>query len=740
VETLKGGPPAESEPLLVTAIRDRDLGVAAKAIAALGEIGGAASVTPLVQFALETPADHLRRVAARALAQNAKREEGLADLLQRTGGEVAGRAYDAAGEMARAFESPQFAKALDKGLAAKAETGVRGSAARLVAGLPADQIASRLPKLLADPDPEVGCAAAEAARFRASTTFLAPLGAYLQGAKISAVVERRVRRALVTIEKADRKGAVADLAEKAIAASPADPVAARFARLTAELAEAPEPAIAADRAMKLLAPLLAHGSAAVRGAAVHALGSVGGAEAAAKSREIARSDADARVRLLAQRSTVRIDPPTVRTTADLLIDRLTYDADPLVREEAAVGLGREKATEGVPALAKAVDRALADKSGAEWAAGTCALVSLGKTRDPGGLPTLKKALTEAKDWRLRASALVGIGWLRNKEAIPILIEHLASKEPIPRAVAFEFLRRLTSEEIPAKQDAWKAWWKRNEPGYEFRDFKAESEKAKKFGYSPTPEGVYEGLDVIVLQSRGDHIEKLLEHLKVEHRITRQGQVPDTGLHPFAIFVSNCTGEITAKDVAPLQWFVRAGGYLFASCWALQKTVEQVYPGVVRKFEIKGQVIDTVPASPCRDASPFLDGVFPKGVTPMYVLEGAFLIEVVDAERGEVLIDSPWTEGKYGEGTLAAWFTTGHGVVLDSVNHFDLQGFERAEGMKTAADRKAYALDHLGLSFDEIRAIPDATWDNGARAAREARDLSAFRFITNFVREKRKWFE
>ena len=58
--------------------------------------------------------------------------------------------------------------------------------------------------------------------------------------------------------------------------------------------------------------------------------------------------------------------------------------------------------------------------------------------------------------------------------------------------------------------------------------------------------------------------------------TRSGQVPDSGLHPFAIFVANCTGEITPKDAERLAWFVRVGGYLFGSCWALSETIEQVY--------------------------------------------------------------------------------------------------------------------------------------------------------------------
>ena len=241
----------------------------------------------------------------------------------------------------------------------------------------------------------------------------------------------------------------------------------------------------------------------------------------------------------------------------------------------------------------------------------------------------------------------------------------------------------------------------------------------------------------MLQSRGDHIEQMLEILQVECRLTRSGQVPDAGMHPHAIFISNCTGEITEKDVEPLAWFVRSGGYLFGSCWALHETIEKVYPGAVRKFPYKGQVMDNVESSICRPGSAFLSDVIDASAVPVYSLWGSHLIEILDPDRVEVLIDSPWTEQKYGNGNMAAWFRTGHGLVLDSANHFDRQGFEQVIGLKTGEDRMAYAIDHMGLTYAEVREIPSKTWESGSKSNKDVRDLSAFRFITNFVREKRK---
>jgi hypothetical protein len=392
---------------------------------------------------------------------------------------------------------------------------------------------------------------------------------------------------------------------------------------------------------------------------------------------------------------------------------------------------------GVKGLDGAVDalaHALGDQ---DWGVAACAAVSLGKTGSPRGLEPLRKMLG-AKDWKLRGAAVIGLGHLKSVPAVTDLIDALKSKDTAIARSAYAFLRRMTTKDIKANPKDWTAWWDEVKDHYEFPDLEKEAREAKKYGYATTYRGVYEDLDVIVLQSRGDTIEKLLDRLKIKHRLTRSGQVPDAALHPFAVFVANCTGEITPKDVERLSWFVRTGGYLFGSCWALSETIEQVYPGAVRKLPIPTEVLANVEAEQCPAASPYLTGVF-EGVTrPIYVLYGSHLIDVLDPERVEVLIDSPECAGKFTEGNLACWFDAGHGVILDSANHFDLQGLERVTTVKTADERKGYAMDHMGLDYEEVRQL-DAkrVWGSRSKAAAEARDLSAFRFITNFVRHKRK---
>ena len=232
---------------------------------------------------------------------------------------------------------------------------------------------------------------------------------------------------------------------------------------------------------------------------------------------------------------------------------------------------------------------------------------------------------------------------------------------------------------------------------------------------------------------------MLDRLKIQYRTTEQGSVLDDGVNPEAIFVSNCTGELKPEDVEPLAWFVRTGGSLFGSCWALTETIARIHPGVMRMFPTPQQVLDDVRARPCRPDSPLLTGVFPPSVVPIYHLEGAHLIQVLDPDQCEVLIDSPDAAERHGCGNLAAWFFSGHGVLFDSANHFDLQGLgvAGAGALRSPIDRQAYAIDHLGMSFETWRQTRTASyWRSPTKSTANVPDLSAFRLLTNFVRSKR----
>jgi hypothetical protein len=329
-----------------------------------------------------------------------------------------------------------------------------------------------------------------------------------------------------------------------------------------------------------------------------------------------------------------------------------------------------------------------------------------------------------------------------KDAIPPVIDALGDADGYVVQSAYSYLLDV-SRETPtpppdAKREPWLEWWKLNQSRILIVDPVTQEEFRKRFRDSGTaaPE-VFRNMDVVVLESRGDHIESVLDGQKIEHRMTMAGKITDARLSSDALFVANCTGEIEAPDIERLRWFVLVGGHLFSSCWALHETIEKVMPGVLAKHETRDEVLANVEARDCSAGSPYLEGVFADGVQPFYAIEGAHLIDVNDPERAEVLVDSPECAETYGCGNLAAWFEAGHGTVLDSVNHYEAQGLENTIGLKKPEDRQAYAVDHMGLTLDKLRAVKnEGWWDSTAKASKQVTDLSVFHLVTNFVRLRR----
>jgi hypothetical protein len=298
--------------------------------------------------------------------------------------------------------------------------------------------------------------------------------------------------------------------------------------------------------------------------------------------------------------------------------------------------------------------------------------------------------------------------------------------------------------LPPKVDVWTDWWAKNGAKIEIVERPKGPATGKPGALSDTQApvvdfGIWRSLDVIVLDSRGDHIQAILERLKFEHRTTIAGKVGEAGLHPAAVFVANCTGEIAPADVERLQWFVLAGGRLFGSCWALSEMIAKLFPGIVNKYETANEVLDNVPASNCAPESPYLQGVFGEGVEPVFALLGAHLIDVLAPERCEVLIDSPRCADTWGAGTLAVLFTQGHGTIVDSVNHFEEQGFDHITGLKTSEQRQAWAVDHMGYALEDLRKTRNERWwDKGNQASEHVQDLLVFRLVTNVVKIERGW--
>ncbi|MCK6480891.1 MAG: HEAT repeat domain-containing protein [Planctomycetes bacterium] len=775
VRKIALGDRPDAEDLLLTVVEDRDGEVAQKACEALAAKGTEKSVRPLAELAIGGWSRSIRLAAAAALGARAP-EAGakyVMNALNAKDDVVPARGAEALAEIRHSSAREKL-----RGALRSRDPALRREAARALGALRDPSVLKELEPLFLDADVGVRAGAAEGLARAGNLSAVPMLLSELQSDKLLEIVERRVSssvRRLLWSRKGEEEAA--SMYKKVIDAYRNEKtaiVSARLARLLGSLARSlppeppappPEPGkpgetAAPERpvrpplegpsaeegegplgdpeaAVKALAEVgLAHKDPVARRAAVAALGRIGGAAALEHLKRTVSGDEDERVRFHSLRGWRRWRNARDEEAFQLFCDRLRYDKSARVREEAAVGLGLKE----VEGAFDTLFAALKDKS---WEVAAAAAVSLGKTRDPKAVEGLA-TLLPLKEWRLRGAAAAGIGWTRRKEAIPVLIGLLEDPEPCVARTAWEFLKRLVDKEIPFRKTEWEAFWKEKGPTFEIIDREREIRDAQKYGYALNDRDVYENLDVIVFKSRGDTIQNLLEILGIRYRLTQSANIKKDGVQPFGVFVSNCTGEMQPDDHERVQWFVHTGGALFGSCWAIDKTIGQEFPESMRKFPgAKGQVLDQVRAEEMPTESEYLRGVFPGVVRPIYELYGAFLIEVLDPEWLEVLIDSPdCATGWGGNGNLAAWFTVGHGVVMGSSNHFDRQTMSKLQtargvSIKTEADRRGFAADHFGFSWERIRELDaKGTFARQSDAEKEVTDLSAFRFLTNFVRRKR----
>ncbi len=721
--------PEKAEKALVHALSDEDWEVVYVAAHTLGERGGGKAASgELLDLALRAPC---KRVAIAAAASLAKVDAaGGAEALEKAlGGKSVEPALAALRVLFGVLDQPPPAGTRLVRLAGDSESEFHGLALQaLVAGMRAPE-ESAYRELLGASRKSDRAAVLEAT-VPSSDLVLARAAWQALASEMNAIVERRLLRLVVDSIRARNEALSAvqllhSFREQvaAIAAAPG-----RWARLARELSIGGgiEPA-----ALREVAELdLARTEPGAREAAVVALGGLGEAGDAEALAERVSKDPDAGVRRLALRALGNLDAERAPIWRAVAITALAGDPDARVRETAAVALGTPAQAGASTALATA----LGDR---DWGVAVCAAVSLGKTGAENGREALVRLLDHA-DWRMRGAGVVALGHLRSLETVPALIERLEDPEPAVARSAFEILAGLAGRgDIERKSQAWKEWWNENRARVHWKPDLDLAKRYERYGYAVPLKEIYAGLDVVVLESRGDHIEEVLTDLAIDHRKTAGAGVAAAGLHRDALFFANCTGEIEEADAERLAWFVRAGGALFSSCWALSETIERVYPGVLRKLETQAEVLDDVPAHAARPSSPFLEGVFPPDVEPVYHLEGAHLIEVLDPEWAEILIDSPECMERHGGGELAAWFPAGHGMIMDSVNHFDLQGLETAAQLETAEQRQAWAIDHMGLDWERWRATrKEKFWGNALRASEAIHDLSTFRFVTNFVRERR----
>ncbi len=238
--------------------------------------------------------------------------------------------------------------------------------------------------------------------------------------------------------------------------------------------------------------------------------------------------------------------------------------------------------------------------------------------------------------------------------------------------------------------------------------------------------------IIIVTGSYDKIELVLELINVPFILIQPYEVSQIELRADQILIINCPGNVNDDALPKIKEFVKEGGFLFTTDWALQNILEKIFPRYL-KYNQQPTGDDCVRVEILDKSNKFLEGLFDEKADPIWWLESSsYPIQILDKSQVKLLIVSKEMQEKYGEAPIVITFEYGDGTVLHMTSHYYLQRAElRTKRHKMSA--KEYAMQEIGLSEDE------AEMDelDGLSLGEAESAYSTTQFISNVIVEQQK---
>ena len=184
-------------------------------------------------------------------------------------------------------------------------------------------------------------------------------------------------------------------------------------------------------------------------------------------------------------------------------------------------------------------------------------------------------------------------------------------------------------------------------------------------------------DIIVVRGTYDHIHLVLEAIGIPFLAVNPGDLMRMTLRPDQTVYVNCPSSFPADAAKKLEGFVKSGGQLITTDWALKNVIEVAFPKTVRhNGQSSGDEVVSIEIVAKDDEilKGFIDQE--KDAAPVWWLECAsYPIEVLDKKKVKVLVRSDDLKRKYGADPVIISFNHGEGVVYHMISHFYLQRSE-----------------------------------------------------------------
>ncbi len=182
-------------------------------------------------------------------------------------------------------------------------------------------------------------------------------------------------------------------------------------------------------------------------------------------------------------------------------------------------------------------------------------------------------------------------------------------------------------------------------------------------------------DVIVVKGGYDHIEQVMESADTPYTLIEPETMDKAKLRPDQVLFINCPGILNKKGLRKLESFVRSGGFLFTTDWALRNVIEPAFPGFL-EYNDRPTLDEVVRIEILDRDDTILQSVLDENDDPQWWLEGSsYPIMILDPERVRVLVQSKELKERHGEAPVFVSFDHGEGQVYHMISHFYLQRSE-----------------------------------------------------------------
>jgi len=240
--------------------------------------------------------------------------------------------------------------------------------------------------------------------------------------------------------------------------------------------------------------------------------------------------------------------------------------------------------------------------------------------------------------------------------------------------------------------------------------------------------------IIIVAGSYDKIELVLELIKVPYILIQAHEVSQIELRSDQILIINCPGNVYDDALGKIKEFVKSGGFLFTTDWALLNILEKIFPHYL-KYNQRPTADDCVKVEVLDKSNKFLEGLFDENADPIWWLESSsYPIQILDRTRVKLLIVSKEMQEKYGEAPIVITFDYGDGTVLHMTSHYYLQRAElRTKRHKMTA--KEYVQSEMAFSDKEAEEIEKDL--DGLSLGEAESAYSTTQFISNVIVEQQK---